>query len=134
MYHIKDKIQKFIPGTEGSEGITAMALSHNRKQLAVCEASVRAFCSVYNVSKMLDMFKDSKTYHIVYDQVTIKKRKILCSQDYTARAFVSVDFCQGNEKLIVTLGDDCRVTVWQFDKQKCVATELIILSTSMALC
>ncbi len=134
IYSIDDKSQKFIPGTEGSDGITAIALSHNRKQLAVCESSVKAFCSVYNIGKMLETFKEKKSANNVYDQVTIKKKKILCSQDYTAKSFISVDFCQANEKLLVTLGDDCRVTVWQFDKQKCVATELIVLSTTTAVC
>ena len=38
-----------------------MALSHNRKQLAVCEAATKAICAVYNVGKMMDTFKEKKS-------------------------------------------------------------------------
>lgn len=39
IYNMQDKSQRYIPGIEGSEGITAMALSPSRKYLAVCEQS-----------------------------------------------------------------------------------------------
>lgn len=132
-YSIDDKSQKFIPGIEGSEGITAMALSPNRKQLAVCEGSSKAICSVYNVGKMLETFKEKKSASSVYDQATIKKKRVLVSSDYAAKAFISVDFCQANEKLLVTLGDDARIVVWQYDKQKCIASEVIQLTTTSSI-
>lgn len=103
-----------------------MALNPTRKQLAVCETASKALCSVYNVGKMMETFHDSagkKGAQSVFDMATIKKRKVLISNDYTARTFVSVDFSQTNDKLLVTLGDDCRVVVWQYDKQKGLAVE-----------
>lgn len=39
-----DKVQEYIPGIEGSEGITALSLSHQKNYLAVCERSERAVC------------------------------------------------------------------------------------------
>jgi hypothetical protein len=56
-----EKTQRFIPGIEGSEGITSMALSHKRGFLAVCEQSTKAICSVYNVGKMIETFKEKKS-------------------------------------------------------------------------
>jgi cilia- and flagella-associated protein 57 len=126
IYSLDDKQQRFIPGIEGSEGISALALNNTRKQLAVCETASKALCSVYNVGKMLETFRDSagkKGAQSVFDMATIKKRKVLISNDYTARTFVSVDFSQTNDKLLVTLGDDCRIVVWQYDKQKGLAIE-----------
>jgi hypothetical protein len=59
IYSLDDKSQRYIPGIEGSEGITALALSHNRKFLAVCEQATKAVCSIYNVGKMLETFRDT---------------------------------------------------------------------------
>ena len=69
-----------------------MALSHNRKYLAVCEQATKAICSVYNVGKMMETFKEKKSSNVVIDQATIKKRRILVSTDYSAKCFISVDF------------------------------------------
>ena len=60
-------------GVEGSEGITALAVSPAKKYLAVCEKAERALC-------------------IVYDLTTLKRRKILTSTDYSAKEFISVAF------------------------------------------
>jgi len=130
IYSMESKQQKFIPGIEGSEGITAMALSHNRKHLAVCEMAKSAVVSVYNISKMLEFFRDKKTNEkVVIDHANIKKKRMLCSSDYSAKSFISVDFSQQNEKMLVTLGDDGRIVVWQWDKQKCLAAEQIAITS-----
>jgi WD40 repeat protein len=78
---------------------------------------------------MLETFKEKKTATSVIDTATIKKRRVLLSTDYAATKFISVDFCQLNEKLLVTLGDDARIVVWQYDKQKAIATEIIQLTS-----
>lgn len=134
IYSMENKTQKFIPGIEGSEGITAMALSHNRKHLAVCEMAKTAVVSVYNIAKMLEFFRDKKTNEkVVIDHANIKKKRMLCSSDYAAKSFISVDFCQQNEKMLVTLGDDGKIVVWQWDKQKCLAAEQIITTPSQIM-
>ena len=40
IFNTEQKSQKFIPGTEKSEGITALAVSPNRKYVAVAERGV----------------------------------------------------------------------------------------------
>jgi len=103
IYNIDDKSQKYISGIEGSEGISALALSPAKKFLAVCEKSERAICCVFDVT-------------------TLKRRKILTSTDYTSKEFVSVNFAPSNEKsLLVTLTaePDIKVILWTWDKAKC---------------
>jgi hypothetical protein len=41
------KIIIFLIGIEGSEGITALAMSTSKKFLAICEKADHAVCSVY---------------------------------------------------------------------------------------
>jgi hypothetical protein len=79
---------------------------------------------------MLETFKDSaskKQGSSTIDTATIRKRKVLISSDTTAQKFISVDFSATNDKLLVTLGDDNSVVVWQFDKVKCLAFETMQL-------
>lgn len=82
---------------------------------------------------MLETFKEKKSANVVIDTTTIKKKRILVSNDYNAKSFISVDFCQENDKLLVTLGDDARIVVWLYDKQKCVASELIVIQSHTSI-
>ena len=68
-------------GIEGSEGITALAVSPSKKYLAVCEKAERAICTVY-ASTM-----DAKSNTLVF-----KKKKVLISVDYDAKEFIYVSF------------------------------------------
>ena len=116
VYNMADKSQRYIPGIEGSEGITCMALSPSRKFLAVCEQSTKAVCSVYNIEAFLKIIKEKKSTQ-VYD-LGAKKRRILVSQDCSDRAFASVEFCPQNEKVVatVTSGSDAKLILWSWDK------------------
>jgi hypothetical protein len=49
IYNIEDKSQIFIPGIEGSEGITSLGLSPSKRFLAVCEKAKKALCIVYDL-------------------------------------------------------------------------------------
>lgn len=49
IFNTDDKSQLYIPGIEGSEGITALALSPSRRFLAVCEKAERALCVIYDL-------------------------------------------------------------------------------------
>ena len=49
IYCLDDKSQIFIPGIEGSEGITTLALSPSKRFLAVCEKSEHALCIIYDL-------------------------------------------------------------------------------------
>lgn len=112
IYNMDDRSQKYIPGIEGSEGISAMALSPSKKFLAVCERADKAVCSVF------DMF-------------ALKRKKILCSMDYNAKEFVSVNFAPSNEKsMLVTLTSepDIKVIIWTWDKAKCFTHQQVAIT------
>lgn len=66
VYHMDDKTQQYIPGIEGSEGITALAVSPSKKYLAMCEQAERAICSVWDLG-------------------TMKRRRIITSHDYQSK-------------------------------------------------
>ena len=115
VYYITEKIQRFIPGIEGSQGITALALSPSKKYLAVCEKGNNAICTVYNIGKFLELSVDKRTKSI-FDIPALKKRKILLSAEDPAKEFVSVDFCPKNEAHIVTTSgkSEARVIIWNW--------------------
>ena len=96
VFHVEDKTQKAYPCIEGSEGITSMAISKNRKTLAVAEKSDKTpICTIYRVEG-----NDS-------DPKTLKKRKIICSTEIKQhKSFVSMAFCPKNDKLLVTLSSE----------------------------
>ncbi len=72
LYQNDTKTQRFIPGSPESEGITAMAVSPNRKLLAVAEKAEKAMISVY-------------------DLATLKKRKVLLSTEANSKASCNRD-------------------------------------------
>ena len=112
-----DKSQEYIPCIEGSEGISAMALSYTKSYLAIWERAERAVCCIYNVS-------------------TRKRRKILTTDNVTDREFISVAFSQQNEKShLVTLtdGQDGMVILWQWNKGKWIAFQKVGVSDDQIL-
>jgi hypothetical protein len=62
IYNIESKTQKFLPSSEKSEGITAMAVSATRKFAAIAERGDKAAC-------------------IIYDIHTLRKRKVISLPD-----------------------------------------------------
>ncbi len=115
-----------IPGIEGSEGITNIAISLSKRFLAVCERAERALCIVYDLYGINQI-----------PALQPKRRKILTSNDFQAKEFVSVSFSPSSEKhYLVTLTaaakttqqdtmtpthGDCKVIVWLWEKAKCFA-------------
>ena len=115
LFHIEDRTQKVYPCIEGSEGITAMAIAHNRRTLAVAERSERTpLCTIYKIDDDRSEAEDRKT-----DGKVLKKRKVICSTEISQhKSFVSMAFCPKNDKLLVTLSSEPEQTVymWQVDK------------------
>lgn len=102
---------------EGSEGITAMALSHTKNYLAVCERSERAICSIYNIN-------------------TRKRRKVITTDYITDKEFISVAFSHQNEKghlVTLTGGQDGMIILWQWNKGKCIAYQKVGISEGQTL-
>ncbi|KAG7387905.1 Cilia- and flagella-associated protein 57 [Phytophthora pseudosyringae] len=101
---LDDKRQKFIAGTESSEGVTATALAPSRRFLAVAERSERALVSIFDLK-------------------TLKKRKVLSSADAAARSYVSMAFSADNQLLLTQGGaPDWMLTCWNWSKGKPVAS------------
>eukprot|EP00913_Durusdinium_trenchii_P002841 g2629.t1 len=103
LYHADHKSQiRVFPGSEGSEGISSLALSPNRKFLAVCEKfQERAVCYVYDVT-------------------TGKRRRgQLTYGECDAREYVCAAFSAEN-KLLITQGGppDWTLILWSWDKAK----------------
>ena len=118
---MSEKVQRYIPGIEGSQGITALAISPNKKHLAVCEQSSQAICTVYPLHRFMETIREKKSTTSL--DVASKKRRILITNEDSARKFISVDFCNQADKHLVTVsgGSESRIIVWNFDKQKCIA-------------
>ena len=116
LYSMSERVQRYIPGIDGSQGITTLAISPSKKLLAVCEKSTHAICSVYNIQKFMETIKEKKST-TVYD-VPLKKRRILLASDDPARKYTSVDFCAAQERHIVTVseGSESKIIVWHWDK------------------
>ena len=117
IFNNDDKTQQYIPGIEGSEGITAMALSPSKKFMAVCERAERAICAIYDIT-------------------TQRRRKILTSSDCLSKEYISVAFSNQSEKShILTLSGepDWMIILWQWDKSKCLAFQRVGVSGSQQL-
>ena len=71
---------RHIPGIEGCEGITAMAVSSDGVWLAIAEKSKQAICAVYDLSSG-------------------KRKKLFGSSDCSSNAFTAVTFANSKEKL-----------------------------------
>jgi hypothetical protein len=90
LYNTEDKSQKYISGVEGSLEITAMALTRNKKYLAVAERTERSpIC-------------------IIYDLQTLKRKKIIATNEVSTAgsSFSSIAFSPKNDKMLVTLTDE----------------------------
>ena len=124
VYHLEDATQKAYPCIEGTEGITAMAISHNRRILAVAEKSDKTpICTIYHVVDDRQSNEDRKT-----DAKTLKKKKIICSNEINKhKSWVSMAFCPKNDRLLATLSSEPEQTfyIWQVDKQRCVTQQQI---------
>ena len=66
IYNTEDRKQKFIHGTEGTEGITAMAVCPSKRFVAVAEKSERGLVNMYDLK-------------------TLKKRKVLSTTEITSK-------------------------------------------------
>ena len=65
-YNVETKVQRFTPGSPESEGITALAVSPNKKFLAIAERADKGTISVYDLQ-------------------TLKRRKVLVSSETGAK-------------------------------------------------
>lgn len=104
LYNIDQKLQKFIPATDRSEGMTAMAVSPNRRYVAVAE-------------------KGEKATITIYDLHSLRKRKILSSPEIQSTEFVSLAFSPDSKYLVAQGGrPDWTLLYWTWEKSKVMAS------------
>lgn len=105
-FNIDQKQQKFIPGSEKFSGMTALALSPNRRYVAIAEQGEKPQVTVWD---------------LVHDQS--KKRKTLTIPEMTAQSFVSLAFSPDSKYLIgQSTHPDWLLVYWGWEKGKIMAS------------
>uniref|UniRef100_A0A673GCI5 Cilia and flagella associated protein 57 n=1 Tax=Sinocyclocheilus rhinocerous TaxID=307959 RepID=A0A673GCI5_9TELE len=105
-YNINQKCQKFIPGTERSQDMQALAISTNRRYLAVSECVEKATITVFDLQ---------------HEQS--RKRKVLTGGEIAVDKFVCMAFSPDSKYLIGQAGGpDWTLFLWMWEKKKVMAT------------
>ncbi|XP_012560110.2 cilia- and flagella-associated protein 57 isoform X1 [Hydra vulgaris] len=104
LYNIDQRTQRFIAGTEGNIGMTAIAVSPNKRYVAIGEKGEKAVVSIYDLH-------------------SLKKKKVLSSPDNTSIEFVCLAFSPDSKNLIVQGGrPDLMLLYWAWEKSKLLAS------------
>ncbi len=104
IFNIDQKTQKFIPCSLTSEGMTALAVSPNKRYAAISEK------------------KADRPTVTVYDLTTLKKRKVLTPPETNSREIISIAFSPDSKYLITQLcGPDWLLGYWHWEKAKILA-------------
>ncbi|KAI8811436.1 quinon protein alcohol dehydrogenase-like superfamily [Cladochytrium replicatum] len=106
LYSTETKTQKFIPVTDRSEGITAMAISGpSKRYLAIAER------------------KSDKPIVAIYDLHTLRRRKILSAPDIESKEFVCIAFSSDSKYIIAQSGaPEWTLYYWTWEKTKLMAS------------
>ncbi|XP_029288716.1 LOW QUALITY PROTEIN: cilia- and flagella-associated protein 57 [Cottoperca gobio] len=105
-YNTAQRCQRFIPGSEKSQGMRALAISANRRYLAVSECGEKATITVFDLQ---------------HEQG--RKRKVLTAGDMLVQEFVCMAFSPDSKYLIgQTGGPGWMLIFWLWEKQKVLAT------------
>ncbi|XP_071351144.1 cilia- and flagella-associated protein 57 isoform X2 [Trachinotus anak] len=105
-YNIIQRCQRFIPGSEKSQGMRALAISANRRYLAVSECGEKATITVFDLQ---------------HEQG--RKRKVLTAGDMLVQEFVCMAFSPDSKYLIGQTGaPDWMLIFWLWEKQKVLAS------------
>ncbi|XP_038268117.1 cilia- and flagella-associated protein 57 isoform X1 [Dermochelys coriacea] len=105
-YHLEQKWQKFIPGSEKSQGMLALAMSPSRRYLAISETvQEKPTITIYELSS-----------------VPCKKRKVLSVFDFPVQEFVSLAFSPDSKYLVAQTGPpESNLAYWMWEKQRTMA-------------
>ncbi|XP_039259037.2 cilia- and flagella-associated protein 57-like isoform X2 [Styela clava] len=105
-FNVDQKQQKFIPGSDKSRGMTAIALSPNRRYVAVAERGEKPTVTVFD---------------LLHDQS--KKRKMLTCPELQTHEYVSLSFSPDSKYLIAQGGKpEWTLVYWVWEKSKVMAT------------
>eukprot|EP00055_Hartaetosiga_balthica_P003769 m.8941 g.8941 ORF g.8941 m.8941 type:complete len:1202 (-) comp3312_c0_seq1:127-3732(-) len=100
IYNVNQRTQRFIHGSEGSQGFSALAVSPNRRYVAIAERGEHAAVTIYDLH-------------------SLKKRKYLSDSTSECTEFVSMAFSP-DSKYLVTLGGkpDWLMHYWAWEKSQ----------------
>ncbi|XP_040890430.1 cilia- and flagella-associated protein 57 [Toxotes jaculatrix] len=105
-YNTVQRCQRFIPGSEKSKGMRALAISANRRYLAVSECGEKATITVFDLQ---------------HEQG--RKRKVLTAGDVLVQEFVCMAFSPDSKYLIGQAGGpEWMLIFWLWEKQKVLAS------------
>ncbi|XP_027141761.1 cilia- and flagella-associated protein 57 isoform X2 [Larimichthys crocea] len=105
-YNTVQRCQRFIPGSDKSQAMRALAISANRRYLAVSECGGKATITVFDLQ---------------HEQG--RKRKVLTAGDLLVQEFVCMAFSPDSKYLIgQTGGPEWTLIFWLWEKQKVLAT------------
>lgn len=102
IYNIEDRQMQFLPGIEGSLGITSVTLCPKHRFLAVAERAERGVICVYDMAKQ-------------------RKKRVLVTSDCLSQEYISMSFAPKQEKkFLISLGGhpDWTLIYWQWDRQR----------------
>ncbi|EQB77501.1 WD repeat-containing protein 65 [Camelus ferus] len=105
-YNVDQKWQKFIPGSDKSQGMLALAISPNRRYLAVSETvQEKPVITIYELSS-----------------IPCRKRKILNNFDFPVQRFICMAFSPDSKYLLTqTSPPESNLVYWLWEKQKVMA-------------
>jgi cilia- and flagella-associated protein 57 len=113
LYNTDTKTQKFIQCSADTGTITALALSPNRKYLAVAESSAART-------------QDGRGVIAVYDLQTLKRRKTLTTPESNSGEYVWMHFSPDSRNLLAQAGGpDCVLTLWVWEKARVSSTSKV---------
>lgn len=102
--NVEQKMQKFIPLTPGSEGATALAVSPNKRYVAVAEK------------------KGERPIITIFDITTLRKKKVLTYTEGTFQEYVCLGFSPDSKYLISQgCGPEWTMCYWFWEKSKVMA-------------
>ena len=104
LYNIDQKLQKFIPVSEKGNSMTAIAVSPNRRYVAIAE-------------------KGEKAIITIFDLHSLRRKKVLSSSEVESKEYVSLAFSPDSKYLIAQGGKpEWTLLYWTWEKAKIMAT------------
>ncbi|MCJ8750012.1 hypothetical protein PDJAM_G00194050 [Pangasius djambal] len=106
-YHILQRWNKFIPAAKGSKGIQALAISPNRRYLAVSERRERGTITIYDLQNR-----------------QCRKRRVLTGGGIGVQEFVCMAFSSDSKYLLgQSGGPEWTLFYWEWEKNQVIAME-----------
>ena len=105
IYNIDQRLQKFIPCSKNGKGMTALAVSPNKRYVAFAEKH------------------NEKPTIAVVDLTTLNRKKTIVLQETNSQEIISIAFSPDSKYLISQVtGPDWTLAYWHWEKAKAMAT------------